>query len=108
MICYSKVLLDSIARKKAGLDYICGERDRYILDMLVRDINTHFNLDIHYIAELDSFNIIGSGSIIAQYINKFESESVRSYLIPQIVYDKIDNVERLIIDLYRKFKTSHE
>ena len=108
MNCYNKVLLDSIAREKAGLDYVCSEHDRYILDMLFKDINTYLNIDIHYIAELDSLNLVGSGSIIAQYINKFESESVRSYLIPQIVSDKIDNVEELVIELYQKFKISHE
>lgn len=104
----NKVLLDCIARERAGLDYVCSERDKYILDMLFRDINTTLHTNIHYLAQFDSFDVAGAGGIIAKYINEFESESVRSYLIPQIVSDKVDNVEKLVVDLYRGFKKSKE
>ena len=50
MNCYSKVLLDSIDREKAGLDYICSEQDRTILDKMFTEINTTLNTNFHYIA----------------------------------------------------------
>lgn len=108
MNCYSKVLLDSIDREKAGLDYICSEQDRTILDKMFTEINTTLNTNFHYIAEIDSFNIPGAGRIMAQYIFKFSSESIRAYLTPQIVSDKVSGVDALVIDLYRKFKSSRE
>lgn len=108
MNCYSKVLLDSIDREKAGLDYICSEQDRTILDKMFTEINTTLNTNFHYIAEIDSFNIPGSGPIMAQYILKFSSESIRAYLTPQIVFDRVSGVDDLVVDLYRKFKSSRE
>ena len=108
MNCYNKVLLDSINREKTGLDYICSDQDRAILDRMFMEINTTLNTNFHYIAEIDSFNIPGAGRIMAQYIFKFSSESIRAYLTPQIVSDKVSGVDALVIDLYRKFKSSRE
>ena len=105
---YNKVLLDSIDREKAGLDYFCSEQDRIILNKMFVDINTKLNTDFHYIAEIDTFNIVGAGPIMAQYIFQFNSESIRAFLTPQIVSDKVLGVDSLVVDLYRKFKFSNE
>lgn len=108
MNCYNKVLLDSIDREKAGLDYICSDQDRTILDKMFMEINTTLNTNFHFIAELDSFNIPGAGPIMAQYILNFSSESIRAYLTPQIVSDKVSGADDLVVKLYRKFKSSRE
>lgn len=105
---YNKILIDSIEREKAGLDYACNEHDRHILNKLFKDINANLNTDIHYIAELDSFNLAGAGIIMLQYIHEFEAESMRAYLIPQIVSDKIGGADKLVCNLYQKFKKSDE
>ncbi len=106
MNCYSQVLIDRIDREKAGLDYTCSDHDRNVLNDMFKEINTTLNTNFHYIAELDSFDIIGAGSIMLKYIHQFDTESVRAYLTPQLVSDKVIGVERLVIDLYRKFKFS--
>lgn len=105
---HNKVLLDSIEREKAKLDYFYSENDRRILDKMFDDINSVLHTNIHYLAEVDAFDIVGAGSIMIKYIYDFESESIRAYLIPQIVSDKVDNVEELIVDLYKKFRASSE
>ena len=103
---YSKVLLDCIDREKAGFDYTCSDHDRNILNIMFKEINITLNTNFHYIAEIDSFNIVGAGPIMVKYIHQFDTESIRAYLTPQLVSDKVVGVERLVIDLYRKFKTS--
>ncbi len=45
---------------------------------------------------------------MAKYINRFQSESVRCYLIPQIVSDRVKDCERLAFELYVHFKNSKE
>ena len=78
------------------------------IDKMFAEINAKLNTNFHYIAEIDSFSIPGSGPIMAQYILKFSSESIRAYLTPQIVSDRVSGVDALVIELYRKFKSSSE
>lgn len=108
MLKYSKPLLDSIEREKKGIDYVYSVNDKCILNELLHKINGLMGTDFHYLAELDAFNIKGSGSIIVQYIMLFSSESVRAYLIPKLVADKIKDCDRLILQMYLHFKQSDE
>lgn len=93
----SKVLIAGIEREKKGLDYICSNSDKEILHKLLDEINDYAGTDYHYLAELDAFHIPGVGRIVAKYITKFSSESVKGYLIPQMVSDKIKNCDMLIL-----------
>lgn len=108
MLNYDKILLDNIEREIAGLDYCCSDADREILHEMFEEINRITAINIHYLAEVDAFNIKGSGEVMAQYITKISSESVRSFLIPQIVSDKIIDCDKLLLQLYIHFKASDE
>lgn len=108
MLIYNKVLLDSIERERAGLDYCCPDADRAILCDMFKEINEKTATNIHYLAEVDSFDIKGAGDVMARYITDLSSESVRSFLIPQIVSDNVNDCDKLLLQLYRHFKASDE
>lgn len=105
---YSALLLDSIRKEKAGTEYFCPEENRELLAELLADINQYAGTDFHYLAELDAFHISGAGRIIANYIERFSSESVKGYLIPTLVADKIPECDKLILQLYSGFRLSDE
>lgn len=105
---YSEVLIASIEREKGGIDYIYPKADKKLLHKLLKEINSYTGANFHYLAELDTFNIHGAGSIIAKYITEFSSESVKGFLIPQVVSDKIKDCDKLILQLYMQFRSSDE
>ena len=108
MLNYSKVVLDAIEREKAGTDYFCSEDDKIILRELLNVINEYTGINFQYLAELAMFDIHGTGEIIARYISKFSSESVRGYLIHLLVFDRIRDCDKLVLQLYWHFKLSDE
>ena len=108
MLNYSKVLIDSIEREKRGIDYIYPKADKELLHQLLEDINSYAGTNFQYLAELDTFNIHGVGSIVAKYITEFSSEGVKGYLIPQVVSDKTKDCDKLILQLYMHFRSSDE
>lgn len=108
MLKYNKLLDDMIECEKRGIDYVCPSPDKDLLNKLLGEINSYAGTNYHYLAELDTFNIPGAGSIVAKYITKFSSESVRGYLIPQMVSDKIKDCDKLVLQLYTHFRLSDE
>lgn len=108
MLYYGKTLLQSIEREKSGLDYICPKADKELLHKLLGEINSYAGTNFHYLAELDAFDIPGSGNIIAKHITEFSSEGVKGYLIPQMVSDKIEDCDILVFQLYMQFRLSNE
>lgn len=95
MLKYSASLLDSIEKEKAGIDYRCPEGDKKLLSDLLFEINHYAGTDLHYLAELDAFRIPGAGRIVTEYIGRFSSESVKGYLIPALVSDKVQGCDKL-------------
>ncbi|MGN1155744.1 MAG: hypothetical protein ACI4TK_06170 [Agathobacter sp.] len=108
MLQYSKLILDSIEREKNGTDYRCPEADKVLLSELLCEINRYAGTDLNYLAELDAFHIPGAGKIVVKYVERFSSESVRGYLIPKLVSDKIQECDKLVLQLYLHFKSSNE
>lgn len=104
----NKVLLDSIDREKNGVDYFCQENDKIVLGKMIDKINKDCGTDFHFLAEIDAFNIPKSGAIMVQYLDQFRSESVRSYLIPQIVSDRVKDCAKIVLLSYLHFKYSDE
>lgn len=82
--------------------------DRAILLKMMDAINSAKGTSIRYLAELDAFHILGAGDIIANYIDRFSSESVKAYLIPQLVLDKVRDCDKIILRLYLQFQKSNE
>lgn len=101
-----RVLADFIEQEKQGRLYCCSEHDRLILGRMFEEINRKLGTDIHYLAQADNMNLHASGEIMREYIELFESEYVRAYLIPQLVYDKVKNCADTVIGMYMHFKAS--
>lgn len=105
---YNKVLLDNIEKEKAGIDYIYSVEDKSVLEELFNEIKTCTGVSISYLAEIDAFAINGAGQIMAKYITRISSDSVRCFLIPQIVSDKVPNCSQILLQLYHNFRESNE
>ena len=105
---HNRVLKDSIEREIAETDYIYKGEDKALLLSLMDRINSERGTNIQHLAELDSFHIRGAGEIIAQYINRFSSEAVKAYLIPQLVLDKVKDCDKIILQSYLQFQESNE
>ena len=104
---YLPFLENAIEDEKAGKGYSYSAQDRVILDEMFDQL-TYYGRKLHYLAEVDNFNIVGAGPIMARYIQRFNSEAVRAYLIPQIVSDKVPDCDRLILNLYNHFRCSDQ
>ena len=104
----NKMLQSSIAREREGKEYQCPIEDRALLQQMFQEINKATRSNVHYLAEMDAYNIRGAGEIVAKYISGFSSESVRGFLIPQMVADKIEDCDRLMLQMYRHFEASEE
>lgn len=96
----------SIEEEQSGKQYGCSEGDKDLLQAMMKEINSCLGTNLHYLAELDHYHIKGSGEIVAKYIQSFQSESVKAYLIPQMVLDKTQDCDLLIYQLYMHFKAS--
>ena len=97
---YTKVLIDLIKDEIDGEDYNYSKQDGLVLRRLLDEINKKNGTRYQYLAEIDEFDISGSGKIMVQYLDEFQSESVRCYLIPQIVSDKVDNCAEIVLKAY--------
>ena len=75
---------------------------------MLDQINVKCGAHIKYLAELDVFHVKGAGEVVAEYIDKFFSESVKVYLIPQLLLDRINDCDRLVLQLYEHFRMSDE
>lgn len=103
---YEAVLSDAIEQEKRGYGHSYNQHDKLVLDEMTQDINRNLGTDIHYLTELDVLNINGAGVIIRNYINRFESESVKAFLIPQLVADNIYNCAETVLKLFMEFRES--
>jgi len=106
MIYKNAILQDNIKKEQAGTDYVYSQADRAILTEMLSEINCRLGTDIHYLAEVDAYNLLGAGDIIESYIHKFESQSVRGYLLPQLILDRLPGCDNTILQLYLSFKKS--
>lgn len=105
---HNKVLLDQIEREKNGIDFCCPAADKVVLQDMLKEINEYAGTDFRYLAELVANTIAGAGSIVARYLPQFSSVSVRSYLIPQLVHDRLPDCDKIVIQSYMHFRASDE
>ena len=106
MAFYGKVLRDLIEGEKQGKHYPYSQKDRVMLDAMFHEINRYAGTNFHYLAELDVYNIAGSGTIIARYLWRLETQTARAFLVPQLVSDRIKDCDKLVLDLYLDYKKS--
>ena len=83
-----------------------SETDKQLLKALMREINDSLGTEIRYLFEIDRFYIHGSGKHILNYIDSFTSETIRAYLMGQMVYDRIPGCGEILLRLYQHFKQS--
>ncbi|MBR6802002.1 MAG: hypothetical protein IKM61_09650 [Eubacteriaceae bacterium] len=102
----SVLLRDSIEEEKKSSIY--SEADRIVLDELLEEINAFTGTDFHYLAELNAYNIKGSGPIMAKYVERFDSLTIKAVLLMQIVVDKVPKAAELTLKSYFEFKNSDE
>jgi len=106
MVFYGKVLQDLIEGEKQGKHYPYSQKDRLTLDEMFNEINLHAGTNFRYLAELDVYDVTGSGTIIARYLWRLETQTARAFLIPQLVSDRIKDCDKLVLDLYIDYKKS--
>lgn len=106
MAVYGKVLQDLIDGEKQGKGYPYSHKDRLTLDDMFNELNCYAGTSFHYMAELDVYDIAGSGTIIARYLWRLETQTARAFLIPQLVSDRIKDCDKLVLDLYLDYKKS--
>ena len=104
----NQVLQHFIEQEKKGQDYRYNSFDHAILDKMLSEINEKLGTDFHYLAEIDAYNIKGSGIIMKSFFDLFSSHSIRAYLIPQIVSDNVKDCDVFLFQSYLEFKKSTE
>lgn len=83
-----------------------SEKDMQTLQSMIYEINGSLGTDIHSLSELDYYRISGTGKIIIKYIHSYSSETIRSYLVHQLVHDRIADCGEILVQLYNHFKQS--
>jgi hypothetical protein len=105
---YVSMLNDAICDEIAGVDYTYNEHDKEILKKMFAEINLQTGSEYNYLAEVAELAMRGAGSIMAQYVDLFDSESIRCYLIPHIVSDGVRCSMEIVLQSYLRFRTSKE
>lgn len=105
---YSVLLRLAIENELAGREYCYSEQDKELLQSMLEKINSHIGSDFHYLAELDMYCLHGIKEIVSRYINSFESESVKAYLLHHLTVDGGKEYAQLIYQLFIHFKASDE
>ena len=98
----------SIEKEKQELLKNYPKSDIFLLNQMMQEINETIGTNIQFLAELERTYIKGAGNIVSKYIGSFTSESIRAYLIFQLVLDRIKNCDCIIYELYIHFKNSDE
>ena len=105
---YNAILRDSIESEKNEREYLCSDYDRKLLNEMLCEINLKFGTDLHYLAELDAYRVVGSGEILQRYIGKFEGHFIKAIIITHIACERLPNAAELAIAAYRNFQESDE
>ena len=104
----NQVLLQrGISDELAYKDYIFNDADYKVLQAMLCEINL-IGYRFHYLSEIEARLIPGIGEIVLKYINIFISEATRAYLIPQLVFNKVNECDKLVLEMYMHFKKSNE
>ena len=88
--------------------YCVSDSDKNVFNTFINELNEQLGTDYHYLTEIDNYRIQGSGTIVAKYIPQIMSETVRSYMMGQMVEDRIPGCSALLYEMYLHFKTSNE
>ncbi|MBQ7473007.1 MAG: HEAT repeat domain-containing protein [Oscillospiraceae bacterium] len=97
-----------IEEEKAQKTYHVSPGDRGVLNEMLDEFNHVTGAGFHYLAELDMLSVKGGGEVVKKYIQQYESEDIRSYLIHYLMEDRIGDCDKIIFQLYLHFKNSNQ
>ncbi|MBE6617252.1 MAG: hypothetical protein E7627_04850 [Ruminococcaceae bacterium] len=104
---FMKAFDDRIERElESQEDYFEGNDKQLFYEMLA-ELDSNRSYKMRTFTELHSAVCpSGAGHIIVKYINRFENELAKSRLILRLYTDKVPNRDRIIMDLYHKYRES--
>ena len=100
------ILFDAIEEEKKGIRFAYSTQDRALFNEMAREVNETVGTNFHYIAEFQFYVIPGAGSIIAKYINQFQSLIIRCDLMHHLVSDRVENCADIVYEQYLAFENS--
>lgn len=106
-IYYDNYLKNNIAKEMSYEDFIFSFEDEKVLHEMLKKINAK-GYSFNFLAELEHFRIPNLGYIIGEHIFNFQSETTRAYLVTQMVIDKVNECDEVVLKLYNEFKNSKE
>ncbi|MBR4292718.1 MAG: hypothetical protein IKT54_03805 [Clostridia bacterium] len=102
-----------ITEEEQHPDYWFAGNDKYLFQQLCEELNQLSTYYYEYLTQIRLAGIpLGSGPLLLKYLNQIEHEGFRAALLYRILADnrktktKIDNVDRLVLDLYYHFRAS--
>jgi hypothetical protein len=105
---YTKMVQDRINKELAKIDYVYDEIDGSLLREMFEKINDQCGSSYHYLCEIANRLTPNASKIVLEYFDRFHSEGVRAFLLPQLLYDKNFPDARIILNGYLRFKNSPE
>lgn len=107
-IAYRAMLRDSIEAEKNGEEFVLNKHDKAVLKEMTDEINSELGTKIHYWAEIASFTIHGAGHIMQKYLDRFESEGIKAYLVEQMERDGVESIAEIALVWFQHFRESSE
>lgn len=102
----TKFIQDQIYKEQHQIDYLYDSGDRALLQELFSCLNRTLGSDYHYLAEIAYQCVPGGSSIVQSFFDRFSSEGVRAYLLPQLLLDKPLSCDKAVYNGYLRFKNS--
>ena len=103
---YTRFIQYQIDQEIAKTEYVYDEADGALLREMFEKMNCQCGSSYHYLAEIVFHLTPGASWIVLEYFERFHSEGVRAFLLPQLLYDKNLPDARIILDGYLRFKNS--
>ena len=103
---YTRFIQYQINQEIAKINYVYDEADGTLLREMFEKMNRQCGSSYHYLAEIVYHLTPGASRIVLEYFDRFHSEGVRAYLLPQLLLDKNLPDARIILDGYLRFKHS--
>ena len=103
---YRQFIQYQISQEIAKTDFFYDEADGNLLREMFEKMNRQCGSNYHYLAEIAYHLTPGASQIVLEYFDRFHSEGVRAFLLPQLLYDKNVPDARIILDGYLRFKSS--
>ena len=105
---YTKMMQNRIDDELAKIDYVYDEADGKTLHEMFEKISCQCGVSYHYLSEIANILTPNASKIVLEFFDRFQSEGVRAFLLPQLLYDygKSFPDPKIILNGYLRFKQS--